>query len=100
MQSKATFDANQNFIAQQAQQAQQEAQYKQQQEVAEREQKFLGTAKEQGVSSDEMNGLLTTIGQYGGIGNENAQAIMQDPDAALIIKHLAANPQEIAGKIR
>jgi len=96
VQNKAAFDANQNLIAQNAHNAQQAAQYKQQQEIAVREHKFLESAKEQGVSSDEMNVLLTTIGSYGGIGNDNAQAIMQDPDAASIIRHLAENPQEIA----
>lgn len=97
VQNKAAFDANQNLIAQQAQTAHNAAQYKQQQELTERNQKFYVEAKEQGVSTEEMNGLISTIMSYGGIGVENESAIMQDPDAALILKHLAANPQEIAG---
>ena len=96
VQRKATFDANQNILAQAQQAQQQQAQLKQQQQQAERNVKFLTNAKTSNISNDEMQGLFQTIASYGGVGNDNAAFIMDDPDAALIVKHLAANPQEIA----
>jgi len=93
---KAIFDANQNIYNQQQQQLQQQAQQKQQQESIERETAFKATAKTQGISEDELIMDVSTIASYGGIGQHNVNALMQDPDAPLILKHLAANPQEIA----
>jgi len=93
---KAAFDANQNILVQNQQAQQQQAQYAQQQETFKTQQNFLDNAKEQGVNDQEMSGLLNTISNYGGVGVENSAFIMQDQDSAVIVKYLAANPQEIA----
>lgn len=95
VQNKAVFDANQTILAQNQQAEQMQAQQKAQQQETERSVKFLDNAKSSGISNDEISGLLQTIGSYGGIGSENAAFVMSDINGGLIVKYLAANPQEI-----
>ena len=95
MQRKADFDANNRLVAASQRAQQQQAQMQQQQQINDRNTKFLDNAKASNISNNEMQGLFQTISDYGGVGNDNAAFIMDVPDAALIVKHLAANPQEI-----
>ncbi len=98
VQANANYTATQNALLQQ-QQSQQQVEFQQKQEVLnEKAQTFMAKAKSYGISQDEVAQFANTvIGQYG-ISDNAREAIISQPEGVLMLKHLAANPQDV-GKL-
>lgn len=75
------------------QQAHQQEVQERQREVDSRKASYHSRAAELGISTDELNAAGSVVVSYG-IQEDLAMHLLSDPDGPLIMKHLAANPQE------
>jgi len=82
-----TFQQQQKFNQQQAQQLKQE-------QLQTQIQTYNARTKELGISTDELQAAGNTVAQYG-ISDDLTMAILADSDGPLITKYLAANTQEL-----
>jgi hypothetical protein len=91
--AQATFNSTQaaNQREQQSQQQQQER--LQQEQIQKAAIAYDARAVELNIGTDELKAAGGTVVQYG-LSDDLAMHILSDPDGPLIIKHLAANPQE------
>lgn len=91
--AQANHNSNQAAIQQQAQHQQQQAIQQQQERVQKSAIAYDARATELGISKDELQAAGGAVLNYG-LSEELAMHILSDPEGPLIIKHLAANPQE------
>ena len=84
----------QEFTQRQQQQAQQQAQYEQQRKMQESAQRFMESAKSYGITQEELVSAGQTVESYG-LNTDLQMHFLSDPDGALMVKHLAANPSDV-----
>lgn len=85
----------QHITQQQQQYAQQQAQQEHQRKLQESASKYMETAKANGITKDEVIAAGQVVESYG-LNTDLQLHLLNDSDGALIVKHLAANPAEIA----
>ena len=72
----------------------QQMQIKQQQQLQESTSKYMESAKTNGITQEEVVSAGQVVESYG-LNADLQMHLLNDPDGALIVKHLAANPQEV-----
>lgn len=93
--ANASYETQQKAFQDQQAQALQAAQLQQQQEITEKVQTFMQSAKTLGVSDDEVSQYANAVIGYG-IRDDFRIALLGHPDGVLMFKHLSGNPQELA----
>lgn len=90
----AEFQAQQQVVQQNQQQAEIARQQREQAELNEKLNTYQKRAKELGINGQELQHAANTVSSYG-LNEGAAMAILNDSDGALITKYLASNPVEI-----
>lgn len=91
---RARYSYEREYTQRQQQEAQQRAQYEQQQKMQESAAKFVESAKLNGITQEELVSAGQTVESYG-LNTDLQMHFLTDPDGALMVKHLAANPNDV-----
>ena len=91
--AQATYNANNQAYLQQEQLSQQQAAQAQQVKIQESMTSYSSKALELGIKQEELQAAGNVVASYG-LSDDLVMHILADSDGPLIIKHLAANPQD------
>lgn len=91
---RAQWEYQQQAQQQQQYEQQQRQQQEQQQKLQESVTKFVEGAKANGITQEEIAAAGQVVESYG-LNTDLQMHLLADPDGALIVKHLAANPSDV-----